>query len=660
MGRTLAIAVSMSLAASVAASCAIADKSSTHDSQSQPAPVVYATGTPLPPTSPGPAQPPNFQPTFGATQTLADAPPPISGGTLVISPDGTQAYAADPDRDRVYLVYLGTLGTLATVDHHVRTIQLQSHDEPGRLVLDDQNRLHVVLRRGGAIVTIDVGAGAVLARRSSAVFARRSICAAPRGIDYDVAGKRLIVACESGELYSLDPSPLGGATLLTTLASGLRDVVVVPAASGQAADESIFVSRFRTAEMIALKPDGTVLSTTRPTSTSSFARGEATFGWRLLASGGTTAPALLHQFSSDAVVAIPAPPGGDAGSVTAAPDASAPTKGNGGYGAPPPNPMGCSAHAIVRAAVSGPSVALIAPDQVVMPVDGIWGKGGFAILAAGNGHAAARLPQVFFSYPQGNSCAMTTSTLPVMGQGIAIAVAAATQGGTIWVQSREPAQLEAPTEKIVIPLAPESREDTGHAIFHSNSGAGIACASCHAEGGDDGHVWTFTDIGKRRTPSLQGTIAGTAPYHWGGDMPDIATLADEVMTTRMSGPSLSYDEKAALETWLFAIPRPARPAPADWAAVFRGKALFERTDVGCSACHSGPRFTNNATADVGTGGAFQVPPLVGVRTRAPYLHDGCASTLEDRFGPCGGAKHGNVAPLSASDVSDLVAYLASL
>jgi len=35
-------------------------------------------------------------------------------------------------------------------------------------------------------------------------------------------------------------------------------------------------------------------------------------------------------------------------------------------------------------------------------------------------------------------------------------------------------------------------------------------------------------------------------------------------------------------------------------------------------------LTNNQSADVGTGGTFQVPSLVDLAHRAPYMHDGCA------------------------------------
>jgi hypothetical protein len=47
-----------------------------------------------------------FQPQFGSTVAAAVPPPAISGGTLRILADGHTAVAADPDRDRVYVVDL--------------------------------------------------------------------------------------------------------------------------------------------------------------------------------------------------------------------------------------------------------------------------------------------------------------------------------------------------------------------------------------------------------------------------------------------------------------------------------------------------------------------------------------------------------------------------
>lgn len=72
-------------------------------------------------------------------------------------------------------------------------------------------------------------------------------------------------------------------------------------------------------------------------------------------------------------------------------------------------------------------------------------------------------------------------------------------------------------------------------------------------------------------------------------------------------------------------------------------------------------MTNNATVNVGTGAAFQVPSLLGLGRRAPYMHDGCATTVRDCLGACGGGeRHGHTAQLTRSELHDLVAWLESL
>jgi hypothetical protein len=207
-----------------------------------------------------------------------------------------------------------------------------------------------------------------------------------------------------------------------------------------------------------------------------------------------------------------------------------------------------------------------------------------------------------------------------------------------------------------IELADDSREDTGHAIFHSNSGANVACASCHAEGGDDGRTWVFDDLGERRTPSLRGTAAGTAPYHWDGSQKDMTDIMQHVFEGRMNGPTLDASQIEAARSWVFSIPAPPVLHGTTPAAT-RGAALFAAR--GCDGCHSGAKHTNNQSVDVGTGGTFQVPSLVGVAWRAPYLHDGRFATLVDRF-KNGGPQHGNVQDLTAAEIQDFIAYLETL
>jgi mono/diheme cytochrome c family protein len=130
----------------------------------------------------------------------------------------------------------------------------------------------------------------------------------------------------------------------------------------------------------------------------------------------------------------------------------------------------------------------------------------------------------------------------------------------------------------------------------------------------------------------------------------------------MSGPDLKDVHIEALADWIDQVP-PLRPDQGlDQAAVDRGRALFQSASVGCAVCHAGAKATNNQTVSVGTGGLFQVPSLVGVAWRAPYLHSGCAPTLESRFDTsCGGGEqHGHTAALSTNGRADLVAYLKSL
>ena len=96
-------------------------------------------------------------------------------------------------------------------------------------------------------------------------------------------------------------------------------------------------------------------------------------------------------------------------------------------------------------------------------------------------------------------------------------------------------------------------------------------------------------------------------------------------------------------------------------AVQRGERLFASQEVGCRRCHAGDKLTDNRSVDVGTGAVLQVPSLRALAYRAPFMHNGCAATLRDRFQPgCGGARHGDVSGLSDQQVDDLVAYLQTL
>jgi mono/diheme cytochrome c family protein len=606
------------------------------------------TGTGLQRTEPVPAGSTTTR-DFGATVHSAVAPPPISGGTLAVVSSGTIAVAADPDRDQVTLVSLDQRQVLAV-------LPTQANDEPGRVVEGPEGTVHVALRRGGAVMDIDVA--------NHAVIARRPVCPAPRGMAYDAESGLLHVACAGGELVSL-PAAGGAVTRTLQLDRDLRDVALDRGA--------LFVSRFRSAELLRVAQDGTVTRRS-PSPNTAFGRTMAPdVAWRTVAipHGGV---AMLHQRAL--VEEVPGIP-------------------RGYYGSPPCQP------GIVESAVSwfgdgGVSAPTPALSGAVLAVDVAFSPDGqsFAVVAPGNAglHSATQLElrptQEYLSTPAD----ATSSTLPTGGcttgmasgnggsyqfgeemQVTAVAFANATR---LVVQSRDPAALMVlegtgsplriatgtSTVSTRIALPGDSRRDTGHEIFHANPGSTIACASCHPEGGDDGHVWHF-DVGIRRTQSLHGGFRGTEPLHWDGNLADFDALVHDTFETRMSGPTLAAAQRAALGQWLDGVPALPHMTVPDAAAVQRGRALFESGTVGCASCHGGPLLTNNQTLFVGTGEALQVPSLRGVAYRAPYMHNGCAGTLAERFTnpQCGGgSSHGHTAQLDAGQLADLTAYLDTL
>ena len=579
------------------------------------------------------------QPTFGSTVTADVAPPPISGGTLLVTKDGSTAVAADPDRDAVYVVDMAA----ASVAH---TVALQPGDEPGRVAEDGAGRVHVALRSGGALVTIDPSTGTVLARRN--------VCPAPRGVAWDKTSDLVWVACATGELVAL-PAAGGMAMQSYVVERDLRDVVVED-------DGSLLVSTFRSATVLHIQADGTVAS--RDTfSTGGFANVTPQVAWRTIAGASAGSTVTVFQAESSNIISTHSPGGYGGGGGPGRPPLDA--------GIPPGGPAGGPFSPIVESAVAfrGPSgvstvaslpEAVLPVDVAISPVDS-----SVAVVAAGN--AFSSLGNIW-RVSGGNR---VTSTRVGVAQPIAAAFDA---NNDLVVQSREPAALSLTKAgmEIVVGLSSDTRRDTGHDIFHTQAGALIACASCHPEGGDDGHVWLLEGL-PRRSPSLRGTIAGTAPYHWPGDEATMSALVDDVYTGRMSGARLDTQQHAALSAWVESIPAPPAPSWVDADAAQRGQALFQSSDTGCATCHSGPKLTNNATVDVGTGTdhgvlpdggavptAFQVPPLVGVGWRTPLLHNGCAATIGDRFGKCASVSHGTTSKLSAQDVSDLTAYLDSL
>jgi hypothetical protein len=96
------------------------------------------------------------------------------------------------------------------------------------------------------------------------------------------------------------------------------------------------------------------------------------------------------------------------------------------------------------------------------------------------------------------------------------------------------------------------------------------CASCHSEGGDDGHSWKL-DVGIRRTPMIANGVVTTAPFHWDGEMKDMGMIMVDVFQKRMGGTHLGERHVAAVEDFLGALPKTANAPHGDPASISRGR-----------------------------------------------------------------------------------------
>jgi hypothetical protein len=594
---------------------------------------------------------------MASTPTHETAPvPAITGGTLFVNGVGDVAIVSDPDRDRIVVVDLVAGGVTGIAN-------LPPGSEPFRAIEDADLNVHVVLR----------GTGDVFSFQPSNVAAgtRHHVCAMPRGIAFDREQDSLVVACRSGSLVTLGTD--GTIRSTVQVVPDLRDVVI--------SNGHLFVSTFRAAELIEIDPaTGTQLGQAmHPDTAPSFGGGffedggrggmggsggfSPSVAWRTVAvpgSGGSVPDgaqtiAAVHQRASDTPVE-PQP---------------------GGYGAG--GGSSCGESSIVQSAITfyfpdGSHSDGAALTGATLPVDMAFSRDGtrVTVIAAANEsgeQAVQTYDSSLVALGSNAGCMGSTPVVDSVGNPMIIGnpiAAAYDGGGRLLVQQRDPSALVfmGRTINLTMDGSPaETRFDTGHAVFHANSGAFIACASCHPEGGDDGRVWSFDGIGPRRTPALHGELRGTEPFHWDGDMTDLHVLVHQVFTSRMSGPELSGTQVDTLGDWLDNIPAPIHETGGiDAAAVSRGQSIFYG-EAACGSCHTGALMTNNQTMDVGSGGRFQVPSLIGVSYRTPLMHNGGCPTLRARLtdATCsGGEQHGHTADLDRGQIDDLIAFLNTL
>ena len=586
-----------------------------------------------------------------ALQLAETAPLPVMGGTLHATANGRWIIATDPDRDQIHVIDVHQ-----GVQSHY--IELDPGTQPWRIAEDSTGKLHIVLRGDGGVAS--------MLPEDTQVQLTSSLCPQPRGIAID-DGDDVWVACAGGELVTVRN---GFITAREDAPVDVRDIWF---------DEGErWVSTFRDARVHG--PDGESYGLPNLARTGSFIFDADTLhpsvAWRTrpLPGGGYV---MVHQLASDRLLQL-STDGADDGPVATSGFGGGFDDGIGGgsgfvesrgdYGAVPetggpvdvPPCMGIVTTAVTIGdrhgdmITTGPIAKGIGAVDVA--VDGT--KSRVAIVsAAGNfegEHRVIVLSTHHLRDPQADRCQDQHWLQKVPGQPVAVVF---DQTGRLYVQMSEPSQIvrydidgDGQTR---IGLTGQSRADTGHTLFHELGNAGISCASCHPEGADDGRVWSFAPIGPRHTPALNVGLAGTEPLHWQGDLPDFASLVDEVMVRRMGLRGQSPERADALQRYVYAFATgPARRhAPP---TVARGAEAY--ASLGCGSCHGRGAQT---PADFGFGVMLQSPPLAGVGLHPPYMHDGRAATLREAVIDMIGRTAPGVV-VEDGVVEDLVAYLETL
>lgn len=222
----------------------------------------------------------------------------------------------------------------------------------------------------------------------------------------------------------------------------------------------------------------------------------------------------------------------------------------------------------------------------------------------------------------------------------------------------------------------------------------MACASCHNEGGHDGRVWDFSQMGEglRNTSTLVGRGGPRHGFlHWSANFDEVQDFEAQIrefaggaglMTdhefssgTRRdplgdskAGISTDLDALAAYVNSLTSVPDTPYRLANGFAETSSGAQLF--TQFGCNNCHIPPLYTNSGDGsdieDIGSVSAasgsrlsqalngIDTPSLLGAWGSAPYLHDGSAATLEEAI-----ARHQGIAT-TAADRVELARYVRSL
>jgi cytochrome c peroxidase len=222
--------------------------------------------------------------------------------------------------------------------------------------------------------------------------------------------------------------------------------------------------------------------------------------------------------------------------------------------------------------------------------------------------------------------------------------------------------------------------------------AGISCETCHSAGhvnvslyvpGMSGPPGTF-DVSNGffhpvaddhvfnpiRVPSLRG-VRFLAPYGRDGRIASLRDFTRNVIVGEFAGAEpdpLIVDALVSYMQEIEFLPNPrlqsgGRLAADASDAERRGEALFQRPFAqmeaqSCASCHiPSAAFVDHRQHDVGSGGLFKTPTLLGLLSRTPYFHDGRYASVEEAIAHFD-RKFG--LGLTNQEKADLLAYLCAI
>ena len=229
-----------------------------------------------------------------------------------------------------------------------------------------------------------------------------------------------------------------------------------------------------------------------------------------------------------------------------------------------------------------------------------------------------------------------------------------------------------------IPVGAQGEPDEvrkGEALFHDATicfQSWQSCSSCHPDVRSDGLRWDLLNDGMGNPKNAKSLLLSwcTPPVMAHGvreGMEEAVVAGIRFILFREPEPG----EAEAIGAFLKAL----KPEPSPYLlaggklspAAERGRKLFESPRTGCAVCHPAPLYTDLKTYDVGTrseldsGAEFDNPTLVELYRTGPYLHDGCAVTLNEVLLDRNPEdKHGKTKGLNEKEIDDLVQFLLSL